>query len=381
MTPTPSNTVIFAPAWVWGPAGRDVELARAISDLTTGGYLGSTRELLATVGKGCGWRRDDYDRRAYCTSVLAAVLVRRRLDLAEEWLKDEPRNPDALLLFARVLVVRAIHAARTREDQAQELAVSAARACVGASLAAADDPTQLVALLHLGEAGMDLSELRCGLRSLGDLAVLAPWHLLDGALQRAPDLREAYHRLLPLCFAAPAATPWTPDTAAEEPQQTADDRARAQVAVSAADQAPAGSPLKLLRLMYAPDRDPFPDQAEEMRLRNHLLTHGQHNRSHYLRERVPAMEERWRLALWATAVKLADTWFANGNQPPYTPLADISFLAGYLHKVGALRAARLVLEWMVPYATSEPWQRQGDPGAVLAAVCRECHVDPAYLLR
>lgn len=373
MAPTTPNADISVPAWVWGPAGRDIQLARAISDLTTGGYLGSTRELLAAV-------RERFARRAYCTSVLAAVLVRRRLDLATQWLKEEPANPDALLLYARVLVVRAIHAARAKQEQTEALAVRAARACQEAGLAAARDPTPWVALLHLGETRIDLPELRCGMRSPGgDLTIYAPWHLLDGVLERAPHHREAFHRLIPLCFTSSAATPWTPDTADQQVPGVDSVRARAQVAVWAADQAPAGSPLKLLRLMYAAQRDPFPDKAEEMRLLNFVEINGESERTAYLRDRIPAIEQRWRSALLGTAVKLAHTWFAEGVEPPYMPLSDLSFLADFLHRAGELRAARLVLEWMIPYATAEPWQREGDPGSVLAAVCLECNVNLAIL--
>jgi hypothetical protein len=230
---------------------------------------------------------------------------------------------------------------------------------------------------------LDLPELHCTPRSPGDdLAVYAPWHLLDCILQRTAHHREAFHRLIPLCTTAPTAEHWTPDSAEKEQAAHAEDaRARAQVAVWAADQAPAGSPLKLLRLMHAAERDPYPDRAEEMRLSNHLRWNGERERAAYLSERVPAIEERWRKALRATAIKLADTWFAGTQGPPYVPLADLPFLADYLHRAGEYRAARPVLEWMIPYATAEPWQRQGDPGAVLATVCLECSVNPALLPR
>lgn len=373
---TNPDTEIAVPAWVWGPAGHDIQLARAISDLTTGGYLGSTRELLASV-------RMAPERRAYCTSVLAALLVRRRLGLAEQWVHDEPNNPDALLLIARVLVVRTIHAVRAGESGAAELGARAVRACQDAGVAQVTDPTPWVALLHLGESRLDLPELRCKARSTGDdLAIYAPWHLLDGIVQRTAHHREAFHRLIPLCAAAAPEEHWTPDSAEKEKTAQAEDaRARAQVAVWAADQAPAGSPLKLLRLMYAAERDPYPDRAEEMRLSNHLRWNGEREREAYLRERVPAIEERWRNALRGTAVKLADAWFSKAEGPPYVPLADLSFLADYLHRAGEYHAARPVLEWMIPYATAEPWQSQGDPGVVLATVCLECNVSPSLLPR
>jgi hypothetical protein len=45
-----------------GPAGLATELALAISDLTTGGFVGSARELLGASRAAQAW-----DRRAQCT--------------------------------------------------------------------------------------------------------------------------------------------------------------------------------------------------------------------------------------------------------------------------------------------------------------------------
>ncbi|MBS2547758.1 hypothetical protein KGQ19_12860 [Catenulispora sp. NL8] len=365
-----------APAWLWGPAGRDVQLARAISDLTTGGYLGSTRELLASVRTSF-----DRDRRAYCTSVLAAVIVRRHLHIDEQWLSDEPKNSDALLLHARVLAVRAIHAARANKPSASKLAARAVEACRNAVWAADPDPTPWVTLLSLGETGVPLPALRLTTDAPDGLPVSGPWPLFAEIFRRDPHNREAMHRLIPRCSGPYTAALWTPDSTPIPSTDEMDATAREQMAVWASDSAPAGSPLKLLRLMHAPARDPFPNAAEEMRLRNHLHTHGKNSREQYLRERLPAMEERWRLALRADAVKLANTWFQNGSQPPYMPLSDLSFLAYYLHQVREYSTARLVLTWMIPHATTDPWKHDGDPGAVLTKTCLDCHVPPSSLPR
>ncbi|HEX4791653.1 MAG TPA: hypothetical protein VH372_24525 [Actinospica sp.] len=364
-----------APAWIWGPAGRDTQLARAISDLTVGEFLGSTRELLS-----CARDADQHDRRAYCTSVLAAVIVRRRLSCDERWLADEPESPDALLLHARVLAVRAIHASRARAKYAAEMAAQAAEACRDAARAASADPTPWVALLSLGECGPHLPELRPSAPAPDGLPVLGPWGVLAEILERAPFSREAIHRLIPCCRAAPpAAATGTPIAEAVGSTDAQDAAARALVAVWAADRAPSGSPLKLLRLMHSPERDPSPDPAEEIRLTNYLGSNGQSSREEYLRDRIPAIEERWRLALRVGAANLSAAWFAGGAEPPYMPLSDISFLAHYLYRVGEHRAARLALEWMIPHATVEPWQHEGDPAEVLAEVCRECRIPPDRL--
>lgn len=376
MAPATPHTEIAVPGWVWGPAGRDLQLARAISDLTTGGYLGSTRELLVDV-------RDpaEYDRRAYCASVLAAVIVRRQLHVDEQWLTDDPKNPDALLLHARVLAVRAIHAARADNQSAPRLAAQAVEACRDAVLVAEADPTPWVTLLSLGETNVPLPALRLTTDAPDMLRVSGPWPLFAEILRRDPHNREAMHRLIPRCSGPSTTTVWTPDSVPIESTEKMDATAREQVAVWAADRAPAGSPLKLLRLMHAPDRDPFPDAAEDMRMRNHLHVHGEKSRERYLRERIPAMQERWRLALRSGAIKLAKAWFENGALPPYMPLSDVSFLAYYLYQAREYPTARLVLEWMIPHATADPWKRDGDPGAVLAKACLDCQIPPSWLPR
>jgi hypothetical protein len=377
------------PVWVWGPAGRDVQLARAVSDLTTGGYTGTTRELLSLV-RG----ESQCDRRAYCSSVLAALIARRRLPCAQQWLADEPTDPDALLLHARVLVVQAIHAYRAEAASAAAVAARAVQACRDAALAAPDDPTPWVALLSLGEfdpyhrelwpvmGELDRDSL-CPFPSASpERAIYGPWWLLDEIIKRDPFNREAFHRLIPCCASSPRTVrTLSPEVAAWEPATVDDATAEARVAVWVADNVPDGSPLKLLRLMYSPRRDPFPNDAEQVRLANHVRLNGEGSRTAYLHERIPAIEERWRIALRTEAVNLAQTWFAGDPGPPYMPLSDLSFLVNYLHEVGEMGSARRVLKWMIPHATVEPWRRHGDPGRVLAKVCLECGIRPGLLPR
>lgn len=363
-------------AFRWGPSGRDTELARAISDLTTGGYLGTTRELLA------GLRGEtDFDRRAYCTSVLAARIVQKRLHCDQQWVVDEPRNPDARLLRARALVVRAVHAARARSETAFEMSATAAEACRCAAQTATDDPTPWVTLLALGEANPLLPELRTDESAPDGMSVLGPWALFEQITKRDPHNREAAHRLIPRCFAPTSESEWTPETAAADEQLLDDAVARAQVAVWAADGAPANSPLKLLRLMYSPERDPFPNPAERVRQEYFMADQSRGVSDTYKERRRDALAERWRLALLSGAIKLAHAWFADGREPPYMPLADISVLAEFLYRLREREAAGLVLTWMFPHATVDPWRREGNPGEVLTRVLLECNVHPLRLLR
>jgi hypothetical protein len=383
-----TNAAVPAPEWVWGPAGRDVQLARAVSDLTTGGYFGTTRKLLAVVrGRG------QFDRRAYCSSVLAALIVHRQLPCARQWLLDEPMNPDALLLHARVLIMQAIHAYRAHAASADIMAAWGVKACHDAAYAAQEDPTPWVTLLSLGEVDPNQSELqrspmeasdrtvRPWRATLDEMAIYGPWWLLGEIVKRDPFNREAFHRLIPCCCSSSLrpATSLSLERAALQPATVDDTTARARVAVWAADQAPDSSPLKLLRLMYSPLRDPFPDSAEQMRLENHVRFNGDDSREMYLKGRIPAIEQRWHVALRAEAVELVTAWFAKDVEPPYMPLSDLSFLADYLHRVGEIRSARRVLDWMIPHATAEPWRRDGAPGRVLAKVCLECGIHPGRL--
>ena len=365
MAPTLPDTGFPYPviAWDWGVAGRDQRLARAISDVTTGGYIGSTRELLASV-RGAG----RFDRRAYCTSALAAVLVRRGLSLDEQWLAEEPRNPDALLLRARALTVRAIHASRAGSDETPALAELATRACYRAAEAAEPDPTPWVTLLNLAEADGPSGALPDV--APDGLAVSAPWALFAEVTSRDLYNIEAVQRLIPRCRAVGGQHPA--------------DEARAQVAVWAADSAPAGSPLKLLPLKHAPARDPFPDAAEAVRAGYDLAGRDKWSaRAQYVYRAVrqEMLDERWSLAMRKAAVDLADLWFGEGRQPPYMPLSYLSFLTDFLVQQSERDAARAVLTWMIPHATTEPWRRRGDPGQVLTQVCMQCNLQPALIAR
>lgn len=375
--------------WVWGPAGRDLELARAISDLTTGGYWGSAREVLAVT-------RTDFDRRAHCSNVLSAVLVLRNLSAAvETWIRDEPDNPDARLLHARVAVREAINDAKHGGAREVQLLANATKLCRTAAEYHPADPTPWVALLALGEVGPSVPELLEPAAPAPDgLQAHGPWGLLAQITERDPYNREAFHRLIP-CIRALSAPgvgggedlgdldgpyPVPGQGAAQEValEQRALAKAQAAVAVWAADRAPEGSPLKLLKLLHAPDADPNPNRAEAMRLANYLHSNGpQAPVAQYLRERVAVIRESWRLSLNALAVQLSEAWFSPGADPPYMPPSDASLLADYLHRAGAesvaLRtAARNVLAWMIPYATTEPWARRGRPAEVLRSVCLEC---------
>jgi hypothetical protein len=347
----------------FGPAGRDRELARAISDLTTAGYLGSTRELLSAV-QGAG----HWDRRAHYTSVLAAIAVRYGVTSARQWAYDEPTNPDAALLYARMLVLEAVHAARKGAASARSMTGNAGLACRSAALLAPEDPTPWVALLRLGEAPFGMPELAPDSSGPDGLAVSGPWKLFRKIMERDEFNREAFHRLVPLCTAPTKQSAQSASTADGDAGPFDDARARALTAVWAGDRAPAGSPLKLLRLQYAAERNPFPDPAEVLRRQQYG------SKEAYLRDRMPGVEARWRQGVRVSAAVLAERWFDGNGQAPYMPLSDVSQLVSYLHAVGEFRPARLALAWMLPHASTEPWRQRGDSAEVLAKVCSDCGI-------
>ncbi|MGH3417056.1 MAG: hypothetical protein ACRDSS_11350, partial [Actinocrinis sp.] len=170
-------------AFVWNPAGADRALAQVALDLKAGRFH-EARALIAAT-------REDFELRAQRTLVLASVAA--GMDVAELWLAEEPANTDALLMYARTAVARALRAADADDAHAGDLAALAQRACLVSADADPADPTPwagLLALARLGHAKVP-----------GPEGVLAegPWDLLVEVRSRDPLNREAHHRMLS-CF-------------------------------------------------------------------------------------------------------------------------------------------------------------------------------------
>ncbi len=196
------------------PAGRDEELAAVIPDLQIAHWR-STKALLATTGR-------NWALRTTRSQVIAAVDPGG--DSIRAWCREEPRNPDALMMWARVLTERLLAAGRGGTVK-RDVVERARWACTVAAQAHPDDPVPWVCLLAL--AVLDNDPMRphrrenwaaCPDRMLPH----GPWPLLKEVVRRQPDLREAYVRLYqcfharrqgPLavaCWATQAAPPASP---------------------------------------------------------------------------------------------------------------------------------------------------------------------------
>jgi hypothetical protein len=127
--------------WVWDPAGADEGLAAACRDLEAGRF-GLASETLAVT-------RGDFAARARRSMVMASVAAAGDGEAARHWLREQPDNPDAVLLWARTAVVLALRS----PDAPTRWPVLASRACHLAAEASPADATPWVALLALARLG------------------------------------------------------------------------------------------------------------------------------------------------------------------------------------------------------------------------------------
>ncbi|MEY9948401.1 hypothetical protein [Kitasatospora sp. GAS1066B] len=171
---------------VFHPAGLDVELRGAVTDLQAGRWM-STRELLARSG--AAW-----PLRTARSQVLASTAVRS--DVLEHWAREDPDSTDLAVLRARVAVLRALAAARGDRPEAGSMHGTAREACWHAARVAPADPVPWVAMLELAvlDPGQVLQEH--GGNPPDALLPAGPWWLLDQLQRRAPYSREGHHRML-----------------------------------------------------------------------------------------------------------------------------------------------------------------------------------------
>jgi len=167
---------------IWDAVGPDAQLAVAAVSVRAGRTVGVSDVLKAS--------RQDHVLRSHRSQLLGALCARS--SIAEMWLREEPANPDALLLYARTAVARAVSLAEVGDTRAETLARIAQRACEVAADAFPTDPTPYAAMLALARCGG--YERIPGPGAAED--VKAPWSLLSSATRRAPEHREAHHQFL-----------------------------------------------------------------------------------------------------------------------------------------------------------------------------------------
>lgn len=137
-----SDLVTGRAGWVWDPAGVDGDLAAACRELEAGRFGLAGEALAATSG--------NFAARARRSMVMASVAADREGEAVRHWLREQPDNRDAVLLWARTAVVLALRSSRSQEVWVR----LALRACDEAIAAFPHDPTPWVALLVLARLGV-----------------------------------------------------------------------------------------------------------------------------------------------------------------------------------------------------------------------------------
>jgi hypothetical protein len=347
--------VSSAPAFDWDPAGPDRALAVARGDVAAL-RLGATREVLAETRL-----RHDFDARAFRSLVLAAAAASN--DVVETWAKEEPENPDALLLYARLTAHRAVTAKRNR-GALSEIAVNA---CASAHRAWPQDPTPFVVELTLLRLRQSHGR-PCPGHAPGS-RVDPAWALWRETESRHPGNREAGQRLLALCYPRHGGT-----------TELASDTAAYLASIGTA-----GGISQLLPLLAHLERS---QTAEQPRIDPTRLTKIQELLDNLAARATvePQAEQRRRTLLEMLDLELRGEqapdplpevlgreWFGPFGRPPVSAtVSDLSVLAEALHRTGHLAPAWRVLRHIHPYASPFPWSRHGPPENVLARVYRDC---------
>ncbi|MBR7827813.1 hypothetical protein KDK95_15950 [Actinospica sp. MGRD01-02] len=369
--------------FLWSLAWRDHRLDSACTDVQAG-LLGAARLVLGET-RGA-WA---FARRGYASAVLGSMAA--RTDLAEQWLKEEPKDPDALLLGARVAAVHAAAAYRKRHRRARDLLTQALDLAGRSALAWPDDPTPYVVTLGLARFECQDSEPSDALPELGGLP--GPWRLVEQEIwPRDPFNRETGRHLLAY-FGSKF-----------------EGAAPARVALSVAARSPAASPLRLLPLAAlleyplegkdaeAADLDQFQrinslrkmvaDLDEQLRTGAGIDGYTSRDDLQERRDRlVRALEKETlaaeaaprvvRAAMTRDLVDLHAAWFTyrSGPEQEGATIADVSLLARGLQLGGEYSRAGAVLRYLLPYASAYPWKLDGDPGEVLRDAIAECSAE------
>ena len=343
-----------APTFDWDPAGPDRALAVARGDVAAL-RVGAAREALADTRT---HRR--FDTRAFRSLVLAATAATS--DVVETWTREEPENPDALLLYARVAAHRAVTAKQDRET----LEAIAVNACAAARRAWPADPTPYAVELTLLRLRQSESAGRAPQRPPGSAGDPA-WSLWREAVSRHPGNREAGQRLLALCYPRHGGT-----------VELASDTAAYLASVDTPNGINQLLPL-LADLEQGHDQaGPDPQRLSKIhQLLGNLTTQGPAEPQAEQRRRTLLemldLELRGEQAVDPVAEELGREWFGPYGRPPESAtVSDLSVLAEALHRGGRFGPAWQALRHIHPYASPFPWSRHGPPEKVLSRVYRDC---------
>jgi hypothetical protein len=314
---------------IWNVAGPDEELAKALVSAKSARSAG-VAEVLADS-------RGDHGLRAWRSQALGSACADS--DVAEQWLREDPKNVDALLLYARTCVSRALRAADAGDDRAAMLAEIARRACEAAVNADPADPTPLVAWLTLARIEWFRGRAqRPGPAGLED--VVGPWGLFEQVLAIDPVHREGHLRFLSCLFK----------------RYGGSDAQMMTFARHVAYEMPFDADPQLLVLValveYYRSKSPAERTAEQA-------------------------DGQWRTEMALRyALDLHEFWFPAACKRRVAPIVDFSYLAHALWAGDRIFEAADVLRAMGPYAASAPWSLFGKPATVLARARAQCHLGP-----
>jgi len=371
--------------WEWDQAGLDTELARARAGIAADRFGDAALLLEQTRVSG------DWERRAHAVQVLAASA--QASDIARRWMNEQPDNPDAVLLAARVSLLWAAQA--RREHQTPRLRQLLASADALWRLAAQKDPGDPVPYavpLHLEHLSPGAFVLPREAGVPMPYPVPGPWHAWRIADDRLHASAEAAHTLLAFYLARRGG-------------QVAHVN---HVADFLAHRAPLDSPLRLLpayaavEALAAPDaKPPVPlddaraeylcrlyrllgdKYAEWVTARPDARYEAEHRIDGILEMVAEALDPQQRPAARMVAARAAardvyETWFPRQDAAPpvYATARDLSVLAWALGPEDP--RTRRVLEHLGPVASPYPWRlldKDGDPERALRAFYLQAVVD------
>ncbi|MFJ1671819.1 hypothetical protein ACIOK4_36600 [Streptomyces bottropensis] len=301
------------PSLLIRPELDDDPLRRTLTELRPAQQLhglgaGRTRPVWEPVADLLRATGRDWDRRTHRVAVLARHLPAA---IPQRWTADRPGDGDALTLHAWAAAHRTLATDRAAVRHAEH-------ACLRAAEAGPEDPTPWLALLSL----MDTCAVPVG-------EAVPAW---TEAVDRAPWLRTAYHRLLR--YLSPRGHGTVPDMM--------------DFAWQAAARAPHGSPLALL---------PVAARVE-------LMAHRQDGTPF---DALGSGGGNWHEPRSAHELNLAlKSWFDVGTAPHAEAVTDLNILAFALTRAHRPVEAAPVFQRLGRHMTPHPWDLLPEPERTFA---------------
>jgi hypothetical protein len=302
------------------PAGSDNDLARVLGDVAGGRWMGMA-DLLGGDADGTG------DHQLRCTRVTLLAKVAASSNAVEEWLRERPRDGQALVMAARVAVERACRAVDAGVREAWTLLERAELQCRQACGIDPRDPAPYLGLLALACTRED--------RDPGPqaLPVSGPWNSFRDLWRVDSGNREAHHRMM------------TAVGGGRQPHPAdAQMFAHSTVASVGLD---VGSPLQLLPLYALIGIYEHQRQTRRGEL-FHLLWTGEGARKD--------IERAW-------------TWFEHAD-PRKRLVVDLSHLTHALCASRQFDRAAAVFTALGPYGSPRPWNTVTESGDAVEGLVR-----------